>query len=559
MLSALHIENIAIIDRLDVEFEKGFIVLTGETGAGKSIIIDSIQLLLGNKASKELVRSGAEYGIVSACFCDLSAEALEILHENGLEPDDDGNVSVFRRIGVDGRNNARVNGINVTVALLRQLGEHLVNIHGQHDGVLLLDNRRHLRYLDEFGTIDTEQYEQAYAAVKELKTQLTHLREAEASKEQRKRVLTEALERLDACNLRAGEHAELLSKRKNLMLNAEITEALHIASVALYDGEETAAQLTKIALDAMLPIEENVDLGKELVHRLAQISAELDDLGSEIGKMFSDYAENQMEPHEIENRLDALEAIKKEYGPEDEDVLQKQAAYRAELELLENSEDRIQALEDQFSDARRKLDLCANDLTEKRKNAAKEMELRLQKELCYLDMPKVRFLVRVCDRLNDRGGLRYRNDGKDDVEFFLSANAGEELRPLAKIASGGELSRIMLSIKSVLNKDIDTVVYDEVDTGVSGATADKIGKKLHSCANNRQVFCITHLAQIAARADLHYKVVKGMQGKRVCSEIVRLNSDERVREVARIMGGEELSDNLLLTAKEIIENSKNND
>ena len=266
-----------------------------------------------------------------------------------------------------------------------------------------------------------------------------------------------------------------------------------------------------------------------------------------------------MEPHEIESRLDALEAIKKEYGPEDEDVLQKQAAYRAELELLENSEDRIQALEDQFSDARQKLDLCANDLTEKRKNAAKEMELRLQKELCYLDMPKVRFLVRVCDRLNDRGGLRYRNDGKDDVEFFLSANAGEELRPLAKIASGGELSRIMLSIKSVLNKDIDTVVYDEVDTGVSGATADKIGKKLHACANNRQVFCITHLAQIAARADLHYKVVKGMQGERVCSEIVRLNSDERVREVARIMGGEELSDNLLLTAKEIIENSKNND
>ncbi|MBQ8894193.1 MAG: DNA repair protein RecN [Clostridia bacterium] len=559
MLTALHVENIAIIDRLDIEFQNGFTVLTGETGAGKSIIIDSILLLLGNKASKDLIRSGAEAGIVSACFCALSAEALEILGKNGLSPDEEGNITIYRKIGIDGKNNARINGITVTVSILRELGEHLVNIHGQHDGVLLLDSKRHLSYLDEFGAVDTELYRVCYEKVKKLRVQLSEMQLKEAEKERRREQLLIWLKQLDDCALQEGEHDDLLSRRKNMLTNGEIIEGLHAAATAVYDGELPAAQLVREALDAMLSIEKLLPQGEELTRRLSLASAELDDLGAELGKLFDDYASDQMDPQEIEERLDQIEQIKKAFGPTDRDVLDHQAAYRDELDALDHSEDRIHQLEQDFLEARAELDRCAADLTEKRQKTAKEMEWRLRNELVYLDMPKVQFMVRVQDRLNDRGGIRYRPDGKDDVEFFLSANAGETLRPLAKIASGGELSRIMLSMKSVLNQGFDTVVYDEVDTGVSGATADKIGKKLQSGAEGRQVFCITHLAQIAARADHHLKVVKQEIKGRVSSSVHTLNEEERVREVARIMGGEELTETLLQSAKEIITNSKNKD
>ncbi len=561
MLTALHIENIAIIDRLDLEFDNGFTVLTGETGAGKSIVIDSILLLLGNKASKELIRSGESAGIVSACFCTLSTEALEILQSNDLKPDEDGNITIYRKIGADGRNTAKINGISVTVSLLKELGAQLVNIHGQHDGVLLLDNRRHITYLDEFGALEEvrEQYNAAYTEVKELRDRLNELRVKTAEKEQRRKQLTEWIGQLEQCSLKEGEHEDLMLRRKNMIVNAEIIEGLHTAATAIYDGEMPAAQLVKEALDALLPLEKLLLQGGELVHRLTQLSTEVDDLGEELGRLFDDYAGDQMDPQEIEERLDQIEEIKKVFGPTDQDVLQHQKEYRNELELLDNSEDRLKELETAYLNSRNRLEQCAAKLTAKRKKSAEEMEKRLQEELCYLDMPKVRFQVRVQDRLNDRGGLRYRADGKDDVEFFLSANAGESLRPLAKIASGGELSRIMLSMKSVLNQGFDTVIYDEVDTGVSGATAEKIGKKLQSGAGERQVFCITHLAQIAARADHHFKVSKNETDGRVSSAVKRLKPDERVHEIARIMGGEELSDNLLLSAKEILLNSKNND
>ena len=561
MLTALHIENIAIIDRINIEFDRGFSVLTGETGAGKSIIIDSIQLLLGNKASKELIRTGTEYGIVSATFCSLTEEALEILEDNGLAPDEDGNITVFRKIGIDGRNSARINGINVTVALLKQLGEHLINIHGQHDGVLLLDARRHLSYLDEFG--QTKEvcgaYELAYGEVKSLRDQLNAAKIAEENKERRCTELTRILEELEACDLQAGEYDALMLRRKNLIASAEITEALHTAADSVYDGEMPAAQQVKIALDSLREIENIFPQGKDFAQRLTQISAELDDIGSELGKLFDSYVGEQMDPDQIERRLDQLEHIRKLYGPTDEKVLSFWNDCRLELEQLTNSDVYVKELEEKFQAARKKLDDCAAKLTAARIKAAQQMEKQLKEELCYLDMPNISFKIRVQDRINDRGGIRYRNDGKDDVEFFLSPNAGESLKPLAKIASGGELSRIMLSLKTVLNKGIDTVIYDEVDTGVSGATAEKIGKKLQAGAGEKQVFSITHLAQIASLADHHYKVSKSEINGRVCSEIKLLTEQERIHEIARIMGGEELTETLLRSAKELIINNKNKD
>ncbi len=559
MLTALHIENIAIIDQLDVEFQKGFSVLTGETGAGKSIIIDSIQLLLGNKASKNLIRTGAEHGVVSACFCDLSKEALDILRENELSPDEDGNITIYRKIGADGRNNARINGVSVIVSLLKQLGEHLVNIHGQHDGVLLLDPRRHLGYLDEFGNIECEEYSKAYAKVKGLRDALTKTKQDELNKESRRAELALYLEELDRCDLKMGEYDDLMNRRKNLMLTADITEALNVAANAVYDGEMPAAQQVKIALDSIISIEKSLPQGEELSKRLTQLSAELDDIGAELGKLFDHYAGEQSDPDQIENRLDELDKIKKKYGPADEQVLACRKRYREEFDHLDQGTEYIESLEKEFVEARAVLDRCAQALSAQRCKAAEKMEKRLQDELAYLDMPKIKFQVLVEDRLNERGGIRYRDDGKDHVEFFLSANAGETPRPLAKIASGGELSRIMLSMKSVLNQGFDTVIYDEVDTGVSGATAEKIGKKLQFGAGERQVFSITHLAQIAACADHHYKVSKSTVDGRVQSQIHLLSREERVGEIARIMGGEELSDTLLMSAEEMINNNKNKD
>ncbi|MBQ4052367.1 MAG: DNA repair protein RecN [Clostridia bacterium] len=558
MLTALHIENIAIIDRLDLEFQSGFTVLTGETGAGKSIIIDSILLLLGNKASKDMIRSGTDAGVVSACFCNLSAEAVALLASNDLSPDEDGNVTVYRKLGTDGRNTAKVNGINVTVSFLKELGTHLISIHGQHDGVLLLDSKRHLGYLDEFGCPDKEKqnYVKAFDEVKGLRDLLQKLQEQSVNKEQRRAQLTQWINALDECDLKAGEHEELLLRRKNMMANADITEALHTATGAIYDGELPAAQLAKNAMDAMLTVEKLLPQGAQLVSRLKQLSTELDDLGTELGKLFDTYQSDQMDPEIIESRLDQLEAIKKEFGPTDQKVLENQNQFKSELSQLDNGEDRIKETEAAFIAARARLDDYAEKLTVARKKAALEMKKRLQGELAYLDMPKVQFEVQIADRLNERGGIRYRTDGKDDVEFFISANKGEAPRPLAKIASGGELSRIMLSIKSVLTKGFDTVIYDEVDTGVSGGTAEKIGKKLQSGAADQQVFCITHLAQIAALADHHIKVTKDEVNGRVCSNIRVLNNDERVAEIARIMGGEEMTEALLQSAKEMLESRK---
>lgn len=561
MLDALHIENIAIIDCLDIDFNKGFTVFTGETGAGKSIIIDSILLLLGNKASKDLIRTGTDQGIVSACFSKLSEEAINLLAENGLGPDEEGNLAVYRKIGRDGKNNSRINGVSVSVAFLKELGKHLINVHGQHDGVLLLESKRHLSYLDEFGQLESERnnYFSLYQLVKDKRDRLAELRAMEEKKDARIAFLKAALEKLEGCDLKLGEHEDLLLRRKNMIQNEEIIEGLNIASVALYDGEENAARFAQIAADAMAAIEKSFPGSQELYKRVNQVAAELNDLGAEIGKCFNDYASERMDPEIIEKRLDELEAIKKEFGPSDQDVLAKTEAYRKELDDLDQSGKLVADAEEEFIKARLKLEKAADLLSKKRKEKAKELEERLLMELSYLDMPGVRFEIHVDQRINERGGLRYRADGKDDVAFYLSSNAGEELKPLSKIASGGELSRIMLSLKTVLNQGFDTVIYDEIDTGVSGATAEKIGKKLKAGAGDQQVFCITHLAQIAARGDHHMKVAKSISNGRISSSVIALNHEERIREVARIMGGEELSETLLQSAKEIIENSKNND
>ncbi|MBQ7096027.1 MAG: DNA repair protein RecN [Clostridia bacterium] len=561
MLTALHIENIAIIDRLDLEFDKGLTVFTGETGAGKSIIIDSIMLLLGNKASKDLIRSGENDAAVSACFCALSSEALALLDENGLQPDEEGNVAIYRKIGRDGKNNSRINGVSVTVSLLKELGQHLINIHGQHDGVLLLDSKRHLSYLDEFSCLDEERekYASLYQTVREKRDRLAQLKLQEQEKETRRAYLTECIAKLNACDLKIGEHEQLLNKRKNLIQNEEIIEGFNVASVAVYDGEMNAAQLVRTALDAMLPLENCLADGKELAARLAHLANELDDLGAELGKRFNEYLSDRMDPEEIEKRLDEIEAIKKEFGPTDQDVINHLERYIGELDALDRSGERLEQAEQEFTAAKEKLEKSAESLSLKRIAGAKKLEKRLAEELCYLDMPGVRFSIPVVTRLNERGGVRYRADGKDDVAFYLSSNAGEELKPLSKVASGGELSRIMLSLKAVLNKGIDTVIYDEIDTGVSGATADKIGKKLSAGAKERQVFCVTHLAQIASRGDHHMKVMKKEEKGRVCSTVHLLSDSERAEEIARIMGGEELSETLLRSAKEILENNRNND
>ena len=558
MLTALHIENIAIIEQIDIDFANGFSVLTGETGAGKSIIIDSILLLLGNKASKELIRSGAEYAIVSASFCDLPPESLDILHNNGVSPDEEGNIAVFRRIARDGRSIVKINGINVPVTALKELGTLLISIHGQHDGVMLLDSRRHLSYLDEYAESNPQlsEYRKAYVRVKTLRDQIQILRAREAEKEKRREQLTAWIVQLDSCELREGEYEDLMQKRAAAINAAEITEALQQATSALYEGDLCADHQVKYAMETLNEAVRFFPQAAPMIERLKPLSAELGDIGAEVGKWFDQYLSRQMDPETIEARLDQLEAIKKAFGPDDRDVLKKQRDFRKELENLDSGEEILRKTELEFSEAHRELEAKAEELSRNRVNAAKKLEKQLRESLTFLDMPHIQFKVQILNRQNERGGIRYRSDGKDDVEFFISTNPGEPLKPLNKVASGGELSRIMLSIKSVLNHGFDTVIYDEIDTGVSGATAEKIGKKLHAGANDRQVICITHLAQIAALADHHYRISKIEEDRRTKSMVQLLSPHERINEIARIMGGENITETLLQSAEEMLKKTK---
>ena len=546
MLQLLHIENIAIIESADISFEPGFSVLTGETGAGKSIVIDAMSAVLGQRASRELIRTGAVKAFVSACFTSIAPELME---EFGIEPDEE--LLLQREIHADGKNVCRVNGRPFTVTQLRALGNRLLNIHGQHDGQQLLDEEQHLVYLDAFGRVEplAAAYRESYASLQEVTRRIRALQMDEAEKARRMDTLRYQIEELERAQLKSGEEEELMSRR-NFLRNAEkFISAVEGANFSLNgdDGSYGALTLLRQAQDFIGSIRLLDDDYAELYTRFDGIYSELYDLAETISDRRDGFDFSPNELDEVEGRLDRLYRLKKKYGPTVEDMIGYLERCRSELEQIEYAGDMLLQLEKQQQKALKAAETAAAALSEARKAAALELEKQILTELQQLDMGKIRFSVAF-------EAQELAENGADSVRFLMSANLGEELRPIHKIASGGELARIMLAMKNVLSEQdqVGTMVFDEVDTGVSGRAAQKVAEKMARISRKKQVLCVTHLPQLAAMADTHFSVEKGEAGGRTYTRVQELDRRRRREELVRLTGGAHVSEVMLSGAEELL-------
>ena len=550
MLELLHIENIAIIERADISFARGFNALTGETGAGKSIVIDALGAVLGQRTSRELIRTGADKAFVSAEFSGVSA-ALPALADNGLAPEEDGTLLLQREVHGDGKNVCRVNGRPVTVAQLRGIGASLLNIHGQHDGQQLLDEEQHLVYLDRFGRVDEALALCAArcAALRETQREIRTLEMDEAEKARRVDMLRHQIGELERADLREGEEEELLARRSILRNGEKFLAAISEADACLNGGDEGlgAVSAIKEAEDALRGLRSLGDEFIALSDRLESLRCEAYDLAETIRDKRGEYDFSPQELDAVESRCDQLYRLRKKYGSSVEDMLAFLGRSREELERIEYADDRIAQLRQTMNKQEAAAMEAARALSDQRKAAAKELEARISRELSELDMPKLRFSIDFQEK-------ELAEDGIDAVAFLMSANVGEALRPIHKIASGGELSRIMLALKNVLAEQdsVMTMVFDEVDTGVSGRAAQRVAEKLARLSRTRQVLCVTHLPQLAAMADTHFGVEKGEENGRTLTRVTVLDRAARRREIARLSGGELLSETLLSGAEELL-------
>lgn len=550
MLELLHIENIAIIEHADIAFGSGFNALTGETGAGKSIVIDALGAVLGQRTSRELIRTGAEKAFVSATFGGVPAE-LPGLEENGLAPEEDGTLLLQRELYGDGKNVCRVSGRPVTVAQLRRIGASLLNIHGQHDGQQLLDEEQHLFYLDRFGRVDAEltAYRERFDAWRATKREMDALKMDEAEKARRVDMLHHQIDELERADLQEGEEEALLARRNILRNGEKFLSAISAADACLNGGDESlgAVSAIKEAEDALRGLRSLGDEFVELSDRLGSLRCEAYDLAETIRDKKDEYDFSPQELDAVESRCDQLYRLKKKYGSSVEEMLSYLERSREELDRIEYADDRLAQLAEKCKSQERAAREAARALTDKRRAAAKELEARISRELSELDMPKLRFSIDFQEK-------ELSEDGTDTVEFLMSANVGEDLRPIRKIASGGELSRIMLALKNVLAEQdsVMTMVFDEVDTGVSGRAAQRVAEKLARLSRTRQVLCVTHLPQLTAMADVHFGVEKGEENGRTLTRVRELDRAARRAEIARMSGGDHPSETMLSGAEELL-------
>ena len=554
MLELLHIENIAVIEEADIQFHPGFNALTGETGAGKSIVIDAMGAVLGERTSRELIRTGAEKAFVSAEFSHVPAE-LPGLEETGIAPDEDGNLLLQREIGGDGKNACRANGRPITVAQLRRIGAELLNIHGQHDGQQLLDEEQHGAYLDRFGRTEKtlSAYQKEYSAMTELKVQIRALKMDEAEKARRMDSLRFQIGELERAELVPGEEEELAARRNILRNGEKYIGALSGADYCLSGDDECGGAVSRLreAEEAMSAVRNLGDDLSELYKRLEELRCEAYDLAEIIRDKRAEFDFSPAELDAVESRSDQLYRLKKKYGATVEDMLAYLDKCRAELDAIETADDTLILLEQKLKKAETATLAAGAELTRVRREAAKVLEGRIQRELRDLDMNKVRFAIEFTEK-------EPSSDGCDTIRFLMSANVGEDLRPIARIASGGELARIMLALKNVLaeQESIGTLVFDEVDTGVSGRAAQKVAEKLAQVSRRKQVLCVTHLPQLAAMADTHFSVEKGERGGRTYTEVILLNREQRKAELARITGGIKVTEALLESAGELLDEAE---
>lgn len=548
MLELLHIENIAIIEAADIEFAPGFNALTGETGAGKSIVIDSLSAVLGQRTSRELIRTGAEKAFVSAAFSGMAPELTE---ELGIQPEADGTLLLQREIQTDGKNVCRVNGRPVTVGQLRALGARLLNIHGQHDGQQLLDEEQHIVYLDSFGRVESLAitYAEKYKNFTDIRRQIGALQMDEAEKARRVDTLQYQIEELRRAKLTPGEEEELTARRGMLRNAEKFLDAVAGADYALNGDDSGGGALSALrqAQDALGGVRHLDDAFGQLYERLGEAYSEVYDIAATVEDKRGELDVSPGELDRVESRMDLLYRLKKKYGATVEDMLDYQARCEAELAQIEDAGDTLARLEQALSKAEKEARQAAQALSDARKAAAERLTAQILTELQQLDMGKIRFAVDFAEKPLD-------SDGMDTVRFLMSANVGEELRPIHKIASGGELARIMLAMKNVLSEQdhVGTMVFDEVDTGVSGRAAQKVAEKMARISRRKQVLCVTHLPQLAAMADTHFSVEKGERGGRTYTKVRRLDREQRRRELARLTGGSHVSQTMLDGAEELL-------
>ncbi|MBS5547865.1 MAG: DNA repair protein RecN [Oscillospiraceae bacterium] len=552
MLSLLHIENIALIQSADIRFEPGFNVLTGETGAGKSIVIDSIGAVLGERTSRELIRTGAKSALVTAVFTQVPP--LPWLEENGF-PTGEEELLLQRELQGDGRNVCRIDGKLVTVAQLRELGRQLLNIHGQHDGQQLLDPASHLGYLDQFGGCQPllESYQEAYRKWHDIRREMDKLQMDEAERSRRVDTLNYQIQELERAQLKAGEDEELSARRTLLRSAGRLMEAVQSAEFALSGDEDRDGACSLIAqaegeLQGVSSI--SPELG-ELSEKLTALRCAADDAADTLRDLSRSFDFSPGELDQVEERLDLLYRLRKKYGPTVEDMLAYLDRCRKELDQIQYADDTLARLEKDLKKAQKEAARRGESLSQARREAAGALQARVQEELRQLDMPKVQFQTEFTPKGGEAG---MDETGLDEVQFLMSANLGEALKPIQKVASGGELARIMLALKNVLAEgdQIGTLVFDEVDTGVSGRAAQKVAEKMAQVARGKQVLCVTHLPQIAAMADTHFSVQKGEREGRTYTRLERLDRSQRREELARLIGGASITPSLLESAEELL-------
>ncbi len=544
MLSQLYIENIAVIQKATIQLDHGFNVFTGETGAGKTILISAINAVLGARTSRSIIRSGESRAVVSALFTELSPEVAQQVEEMGYTAED-GQLMIHREMDAGG------SGRPATTALLRQIASLLIDIHGQRDSQELLSTEKHMAFVDGFGELGKElaAYREVYKKLQEAREKLESLQMDESYKLQRQDILQYQIGEIEGAKLTPGEEEELLAQREIIRNAEKITSALGTSYQLLTGGEEGLGLVSGLE-----GLGEELETASRFIEELGDyrektedLRYELEELSSTLRGYLDDYNFDPRQLDEVESRLDLIHRLKKKYGATIQEILDYWERSAQELDELTFADERAEKLRGEVADLTGKAKELAAVLSKKRKEAGERFIQSVQQELAYLDMPGVRLTLRLTAR-------ELGPSGQDGVEFFISANPGEEPKPLSKTASGGELSRVMLSIKNVLagRGGVGTVIFDEVDTGVSGRAAQKIGLKLAQVAVGRQVICVTHLAQVAAYAGHHSRIYKQVEAERTYTHVEVLDREERVRELARINVGENITSTALDSAREML-------
>ncbi len=555
MLEHLHIKNVALIRESDIDFGEGLNILTGETGAGKSMVIGSLQFALGGRAGKDFLRQGEKMASVEALFAVEHAALQQKLEENGIEPEEDGSVLISRTLSEAGKSVCRINGMTVTVSMLKEIAEDLIDFYGQHDHQSLLNPHKHIRMLDRFcgaGFADAmEAYQTSYHALKEINKQLDTLMGDESQREQRMDILSFQKEEIEGAALKEGEEEELLEQKKRLGSMEKLMRMTGESIALLYDGSDRMPSACDQLGDALAKLQEAAQVDPSLTsyaEALADAYATAVDTARELKREAEKQENDPAALEEIEERLQVIYKLKRKYGGSAEAVLAFYDKVTKELDFLANSSERAAELMAEREKEQKKLAACAETLTARRKDTAEQVAEQIEAALRDMEMKDAKFHIQIEEKAD------WTADGKDKVEFLISANAGESLKPLAKIASGGEMSRVMLALKTVLvdADDIGTFIFDEIDTGVSGRTARKVGEKMRFLGEKRQILCITHLPQIAAMADSHFLIEKKSDGETTTTQVTPLGEEGSVGEVARLMGGSDVTETTLAAARELI-------